>query len=84
MKYTFTPKGVCAMKLSFDLDDGKISDIQFLGGCNGNLSAISKLAEGMDAERLVSILRGNKCGMKNTSCADQLAEAVELALEGKL
>lgn len=84
MKYTYSPKGVCAMKLSFELTDKIISNIKFIGGCNGNLSAISKLCEGMDAERLVSILSGNKCGMKNTSCADQLATAVRLALDGKL
>ncbi|MBQ1771713.1 MAG: TIGR03905 family TSCPD domain-containing protein, partial [Clostridia bacterium] len=56
--------------------------IAFIGGCNGNLKAISKLCEGMEADKLVSILKGNLCGRKSTSCADQLAIAVQQAIQG--
>lgn len=77
----FKTRGVCASRITFELTDGKVSNVSFYGGCNGNLKAISKLVEGMDAEKLIEILRGNKCGFKQTSCADQLAIAVENALK---
>ena len=80
MNYTYKTKGVCASTINFELTDGIVSNVSFIGGCNGNLKAISKLVEGMDAEKLISILKGNKCGFKNTSCADQLATAIENAL----
>ena len=78
--YTFTPSRVCSRKISFSIDDGKLHDISFLGGCDGNLKAISKLLEGEDAQKAVDILKGNDCGGRGTSCADQLAIAVEQAL----
>ena len=81
MNFTFKPKGVCASTINFELTDGIVSDVSFSGGCNGNLKAISKLVEGMEADKLISILKGNKCGFKNTSCADQLAIAIEKALD---
>ena len=77
---TFTPKGVCAIQIDFDLEDGKLYNVQFIGGCNGNLKAIGRLVEGKDAKEVAEILRGNTCGMKGTSCADQLAIAIESAL----
>ena len=73
----FRPRGVCASKISFDIVDGKMHNVSFVGGCNGNLKAISKLVEGMDANKVIEILEGNICGMKNTSCADQLAKALK-------
>ena len=79
--YTFTPRGVCAMKISFDIEDGVLRNVSFLGGCDGNLKAISKLLEGEDAQKAVDILKGNDCRGRGTSCADQLAIAVEQALE---
>lgn len=84
MKYTYKTKGVCASRVSFDLDDGIISNVEFIGGCNGNLKAIGKLTEGMEASKLHELLAGNTCGFKKTSCADQLATAVKLALDGEL
>lgn len=81
MNFTFKTKGVCASTINFELTDGIVSDVSFSGGCNGNLKAISKLVEGMEADKLISILKGNKCGFKNTSCADQLAIAIEKALD---
>jgi uncharacterized protein (TIGR03905 family) len=73
--------GICARTISFGLEDGRIHHIQFSGGCPGNLSAISKLLEGERAEKVVAMLKGNTCGEKPTSCADQLARGVEQALQ---
>lgn len=73
----FRPGGVCAVSIDFDIEDGKLHNVKFLGGCNGNLKAIGKLVEGKDAKEVADILRGNTCGMKGTSCADQLAKAID-------
>lgn len=80
MRYTHNNQGVCSRCVSFTLDEGKISGVEFTGGCNGNLKAISKLVEGKDAQEIISILKGNDCGGRGTSCADQLARGLELAL----
>ena len=77
----YITKGVCARKINFEIIDGKIHNVSFMGGCNGNLKAISKLVEGMDATKVIEILKGNTCGVKNTSCADQLCLAIEEALK---
>lgn len=74
---SFSPRGVCAMKIDFDIEDGKLHNVKFIGGCNGNLKAIGKLIEGKDAKEVADILRGNDCNMKGTSCADQLAKAID-------
>ena len=81
MRHRFTPRGVCANKIEFDLTDGTIHNLVFTAGCNGNLKAIATLVEGMEAQRVVSLLSGNTCGYKNTSCADQLARAIVAAQE---
>jgi len=81
MTYTYLTKGTCSSKIMFDYNNGKVSNIKFTGGCNGNLKAISALCEGMDADMLVARLLGNTCGMKSTSCADQLAQAVLHAMQ---
>ncbi|HBG66930.1 MAG TPA: TIGR03905 family TSCPD domain-containing protein [Treponema sp.] len=74
---TYMTQGTCAKAIHFTRsDDGRISGIRFDGGCNGNLKAISKLCEGMTAAEIAAKLRGNTCGAKATSCADQLARAV--------
>ena len=80
--FEFKPSSmVCTKNIAFDLDEeNKIYNLVFTGGCNGNLKAISKLCEGQPAESIRTILRGNTCGMRNTSCADQLASAIEAAL----
>ena len=78
--FTYTPEGVCSKLIDFDIVDGKLHNICFLGGCNGNLTAISKLLEGADAQWTIQRLRGNTCGAKPTSCADQLAKAIDQAL----
>ena len=80
MDVTYKTKGTCSRSISFTKnDDGIITNISFEGGCDGNLKAISKLCEGMKAEEIVAKLKGNICGYKSTSCADQLAKAVEQA-----
>lgn len=78
--YSFIPHRVCSRKISFDLDGGKIYNLHFEGGCPGNLKAIGRLLEGRDAREAADILRGNDCGGKGTSCADQLALALDEAL----
>ena len=81
MEETFKTRGVCATTIQFTRDGDKIRNIRFTGGCNGNLKAISKLVEGMTVEQIESYLKGNTCGMRNTSCADQLAQGVRKAYE---
>ena len=83
MKYSYKTRGVCAMKIEFDLDGDVVRNIRFLGGCDGNLKAISKLVDGMTVDQIESKLRGNTCGRKPTSCADQLARAVREAYNAK-
>jgi uncharacterized protein (TIGR03905 family) len=78
--YSFQTQGICPTSIAFSLENGKIYHIVFTGGCPGNTAAIAKLLEGTDAARVVKLLKGNDCGGKGTSCADQLAVAVEQAL----
>lgn len=77
MHVDYKTHGTCSVQVSFDLENGLIHNTKFLGGCPGNLAAISKLIEGQKAEDVVKILKGNKCGNRPTSCADQLACAIE-------
>ena len=79
--FTYVPHGVCSRRIDFDLEDGKLHDVRFVSGCNGNLKAIGKLLEGQDAANAVRILKGNTCREKPTSCADQLAIAVREAAD---
>lgn len=79
--FSYTPCGVCSRNISFDIKDGKIFNVQFVGGCMGNLTAISKLIEGKDAKEIAAVLNGNDCRGKGTSCADQLAKAILGALK---
>lgn len=84
-RYTYEPNDeVCSTRIAFCLDeDGTVSDIAFEGGCDGNLKAIAKLAEGMNARALIEKLTGNTCDGKGTSCTDQLAIALRRALGEK-
>ncbi len=79
--FTYKTSGTCSREISFDIVDGKLTNISFVGGCNGNLSGISRLCEGKDAHEVMETLRGTRCGAKNTSCPDQLSRAIEKALE---
>ena len=77
----YKTKNVCSSMIKFDLEGNVVTNVSFQGGCNGNLKAISKLVEGMTVEQIESYLKGNTCGMRNTSCADQLALGVREAYE---
>ena len=75
--FEYAPQGVCSRKINFDIVEGKLHNVRFTGGCPGNLIAISKLVEGKDAKEVATLLEGNQCGMRGTSCADQLAKAIK-------
>ena len=80
MQYEYKTKGTCSQRILFEIEEGKVRNVQFIGGCNGNLQGISKLAEGMDAEQIIEKMEGIHCGMKPTSCPDQLARALKEAM----
>ena len=84
MRYNMPTEMVCSQLISFDLNDNVVSNIEFMGGCNGNLKAISKLVDGWTVEKIEEYLLGNLCGRRPTSCADQLARAVRKAYDGEL
>ena len=80
--YEYQTQGVCSRRIHFELDEeGKLHHVSFEGGCNGNLKAIGLLVEGEKATEIAQTLRGNCCGMRKTSCADQLARAIEEVLK---
>lgn len=79
MHFTYRTKGTCSQEILFDVEDGKLHNIEFIGGCNGNLQGIGRLVEGMPVDEVISRLRGIRCGYKPTSCPDQLATALEQA-----
>lgn len=83
MKYTYETQSVCSKAIEFELDGNIVKNIKFYGGCNGNLKAISKLLEGQTVEYIEEKLKGNLCGFKGTSCADQLAIAVRQAYDNQ-
>ena len=74
--YTYKTRGTCSREIYFDVVDGKLSNVSFLGGCNGNLQGIGRLVEGMDVDEAIAKLKGIRCGFKSTSCPDQLATAL--------
>ncbi len=79
--YDYTTKGTCSKKISFDLDGDVVHNVSFVGGCNGNLKAISILVEGQTVSQIEEKLSGVLCGNKGTSCSDQLSKAVRAAYE---
>ena len=81
MKYSYKTKGTCSSQINFNIDGDVVTGVEFIGGCNGNLKAISKLVDGLSVGEIEEKLLGNTCGFKNTSCADQLAIAVRKAKE---
>ncbi len=74
---TYRTKGTCSQVIDFDIVDGKVTNVKFLGGCNGNLQGIAKLVDGMTPDEVIAKLEGIKCGFKSTSCPDQLAQALK-------
>ena len=81
MQFESKTKGTCSQRIYFRIEDGKVYDVEFLGGCNGNLQGIGKLVEGMEVDEVIARLDGIHCGMKPTSCPDQLATALKRAKE---
>ncbi len=83
MNCSYKTHGVCASAIDFDIEDGKLRNIKFTGGCPGNLAALSTLLEGSDAREAAEKMQGIKCGKKSTSCSDQLSQAIMGALSGE-
>ena len=81
MQFEYKTQGTCSQRIFFDIEDGKVKNVQFLGGCNGNLKGIGSLVEGMDVDTIIARLEGTTCGLKATSCPDQLAKALKAAKE---
>ncbi len=77
MQYEYKTHGTCSQRIFFDVEDGKVSNVKFIGGCNGNLKGIAALVEGLPVEEVISRLEGITCGMKDTSCPDQFAKALK-------
>lgn len=75
----YRPKGVCSQSIDFDIEDNKVKNVSFVGGCSGNLQGISRLIEGMDVNEAISRIERIRCGFKSTSCPDQLAKALKEA-----
>ena len=75
MEHIYRTKGTCSREISFELDGDKVRNVHFVGGCDGNLKAVSKLVDGMSVAQIEALLRGNTCGPRPTSCADQIAAA---------
>lgn len=75
----YRTQGTCAQAIDFEIDNGIVKNVKFIGGCNGNTQGVGALVEGMKVEDVISKLKGIKCGMKGTSCPDQLARALEAA-----
>ena len=80
MQYKFRPMGVCSMEITFDVENDIVKNVSFLGGCSGNTQGVTKLCEGRDAEEVMNLLSGIRCGSKGTSCPDQLAQAIKEAI----
>ena len=74
--YEYKTSGTCSRSILFDIEGGKVKNVQFIGGCNGNLKGIAALVEGMDVDTVIERVQGVTCGMKKTSCPDQLAQAL--------
>ncbi|MCD8095320.1 MAG: TIGR03905 family TSCPD domain-containing protein [Ruminococcus sp.] len=82
-KYSYTPQGVCSRQINIELDDGIVKSVEFIGGCSGNTQGVSRLCKGMKATDVIEILKGTDCRGRGTSCPDQLAKALEEALENE-
>ncbi|MGN1115403.1 MAG: TIGR03905 family TSCPD domain-containing protein [Candidatus Ornithomonoglobus sp.] len=80
MRYSFTPRGVCSAQIDFEIEDNIIRNVRFTRGCSGNTQGVGALCEGMQADEVVRRLKGLNCNGRGTSCPDQLAQAIELAL----
>ena len=82
MQYNYKTKGTCSREITFEIEDGKVKNVQFFGGCNGNLKGIGALVEGMEVAEVIRRVEGIRCGTKVTSCPDQLAQALKAVQNG--
>ena len=83
MHITYDTKGICAAKIDFDVEEGKVYNLKFNSGCDGNHKGLAKLVEGMPVEEVAKRLRGVTCGPRISSCPDQLAQALESYLKNQ-
>lgn len=81
MQFEYRTKGTCSQRIIFDIEDNILKNVEFIGGCNGNLKGISSLVEGMNIDDVIARIEGIQCGFKSTSCPDQLAKALKEAKE---
>ena len=81
MQFEYKTKGTCSQRILFEIEDGILKNVEYIGGCNGNLKGIGSLVEGMEVDHVIARLEGTTCGMKSTSCPDQLAQALKQAKE---
>lgn len=84
MKYTYKTSGTCSRSIEFEIVDGKVQDVSFMGGCNGNLKGIANLVKGLEIDEVIKRLEGITCGFKATSCPDQLAKALKEYKENEM
>ncbi len=77
MEFIYNPRGVCSRQFVFDIEDGKVLNVRIMGGCHGNLQGIAALLKGMSVDEVIERLNGIRCGMKPTSCPDQIAKGLE-------
>ena len=77
MQFEYRTKGTCSQRIIFDVEDNILKNVQFIGGCNGNLKGISSLVDGMNIDDVITKIEGIQCGFKSTSCPDQLAQALK-------
>lgn len=81
MNYQYKTNGTCSRSIDFEIENGRVKNVCFHGGCNGNLKGIGAMVEGMEATEVIARLEGIRCGFKNTSCPDQLAKALRKVVE---
>lgn len=80
MRYSYATQGTCSQQIAFEIEDGLVKNVQFVGGCSGNTQGVSRLVEGMPVEEVLRRLEGIRCGFKMTSCPDQLCKALRSAI----
>ena len=81
MQFKYKTRGVCSNEMRFEIEDNKVKNMMVIGGCHGNLQGLSALVEGMDVDEVIQRLKGIRCGMKDTSCPDQMSKALTIAKE---
>ena len=81
--YSYKTQGTCSRMINFDIENGTVHNLSFVGGCNGNLQGISRLVEGLLVDDVISLLEGVQCGKRPTSCPDQLAQALKASRQNQ-